>query len=178
MKFFDNESIFPYAWEDITKANWQKYPSEITPHVESVDILRREVDPKTGVLRTERLIGVRQQAPLWILKIMGASGNHVYCREVSEIDPRKGTLIMRSRNLDFSQVLSVFETVRYERDPIDPCNSTKFSQRATFHAGLYWKKVCCRLEEYTMQRFQQNAQLGREAIDEAIAKIISSTHRA
>lgn len=174
MRFFDTESLFPYSWENITKANWQKYPSEVTPHVESVDVLRREIDPKSGVLRTERLIGVRQQAPLWLLKMLGASGNRVYCREVSEIDPKKGVLVMRSRNLDFSSVLSVFETVTYERNPEDPSHSTKFTQQASFLAGLGWKKACNKIEDYTLNRFQQNAQLGREAIHEAISKILGS----
>lgn len=51
---------------------WRKYPNRECAHVISVDVLDRSIDPKTGVLRTERVLGVRQKAPLWVLKVRSA----------------------------------------------------------------------------------------------------------
>jgi len=171
MRFFDTASAFNYRWEEVTKANWQKYPNDITKHVESVDILRRDVDPRTGVLRTERLIGCRQQVPLWISQVLGTSGR-AYVREVSEVDPRAGTLVMRSQNLDFASILSVTEVVQYTRDAADP-KRTLFTQNATFSAGLSLKRLCLKLEEYSISRFEQNALLGRQAFEQVLNRVAS-----
>lgn len=170
MRFFDSSSVFNYCWEEVTKANWQKYPNDITKHVVSVDVLRRDVDPLSGVLRTERLIGCRQQVPIWITKLLGSSGK-AYVREVSEVDPKKGTLVMRSQNLDFASLLSVTEVVRYTRDPEDPLKRTLFSQNASFRAGLSFKRLCLKLEEYSISRFEQNAQLGRMAFEQVLNQV-------
>lgn len=47
----------------------KKYPNPHATHVVSVDAVERSVDPQTGVLRSERIIGVQQGAPKWITKV-------------------------------------------------------------------------------------------------------------
>ncbi|GMM50448.1 Ups2 protein [Starmerella bacillaris] len=167
MKFFDSKSSFPYSWEQVTRANWNKYPNEITTHVETVDVLRREIDPETHILRTERIIGVRQPVPLWLTKLLRTDGR-AFCREVSEIDLKKGTLTMRTQNLDHSTVLSVMETIVYQRDPSSPSNNTLFTQRASFHSGINFKKISQSVEDFSLQRFIQNSKLGRAAFDQVL----------
>lgn len=51
--------------------NWlmRKYPNPYATHVHSVDTLSRTMDTETGVIRTERIIGVQQGAPKWITKV-------------------------------------------------------------------------------------------------------------
>lgn len=173
MLFFESQSSFPYSWEEVSRANWQKYPNEITTHVETVDVLRREIDKTTGVLRTERLIGCSQQGPKWFMMLLNTSGK-AYVREVSEVDPKKGTLISRSQNLDFASVLSVMETVKYHRDPSQPYHNTHFSQRATFVSSLSFKRLCSKIEEFSVDRFAQNAQLGRTAFELVLSRLTSS----
>ena len=53
-------------WEDITVACWQKYPNPQSPHVLSVDTLRREVDPATQCLHTTRLMQKDNKKPVWM----------------------------------------------------------------------------------------------------------------
>ena len=47
----------------------RKYPNPFATHVHSVDTLSRTVDPETGIIRSERIIGVQQGAPKWITKV-------------------------------------------------------------------------------------------------------------
>lgn len=49
----------------------RKYPNPYATHVHSVDTLSRTMDTETGVIRTERIIGVQQGAPKWITKVRG-----------------------------------------------------------------------------------------------------------
>lgn len=174
MRFFDTQSCFPYSWEQVTRANWNKYPNDITTHVVSVDILRREIDPVTKVLRTERLIGVQQPIPRWVNKILGTDGK-AYCREVSEVDLKEGTLTLRTQNLDHSHVMSVQETVTYQRDAKNPLTSTLFHQKATFHSSLSFRKLCHCIEDFSVQRFVQNSQLGRLALGQVLQNIASDS---
>ena len=56
MKLFQNSYDFNYPWDQVTAANWKKYPNEISTHVIAVDVLRRELKDQGKVLVTERLI--------------------------------------------------------------------------------------------------------------------------
>lgn len=66
MKLFQTVHDFHYEWSLVSAANWQKYPNDNCPHVQHVDVLNRTVDPKTGILTTERLITVSQNVPRFI----------------------------------------------------------------------------------------------------------------
>lgn len=50
-----------------------KYPNPFATHVHSLDTLSRSVDPETGIVRSERLIGVAQGAPKWMTKVSNIS---------------------------------------------------------------------------------------------------------
>lgn len=58
-----------HPWALVNQGIWRKYPNRECAHVISVDVLDRSIDPTTGILRTERVLGVRQKAPLWVLKV-------------------------------------------------------------------------------------------------------------
>lgn len=47
----------------------RKYPNPYATHVFSVDTVGRTIDPETGILRSERIIGVQQGAPKWVAKV-------------------------------------------------------------------------------------------------------------
>lgn len=178
MKFFETSHVFDYPWYQVSTAHWRKYPNERATHVLSIDTLRREIDPETGILRTERLITCRQSAPRWILKFVG--GGDSYVREVSEVDPRaeQEKLIMRSSNLTFSHVVSVEETVVYRPAPDDPKNRTLFEQEATFKANSCLAQfVNAKMEEWSVHRFSTNAKTGREGFEGVLANMRESVFR-
>lgn len=59
------------SYSPVHTINWllRKYPNPFATHVFSVDTLERQIDPDTGLLRSERIIGVQQGAPKWITKV-------------------------------------------------------------------------------------------------------------
>lgn len=163
MKIFESEHIFNYAWDQVSAANWAKYPNENSTHVVAVDTLRREIDPVSNVLRTERLITCEQKIPKWLQMCIGASRSYV--REVSEVDPVKQTLVMRSCNMSYNNLLKVYEVVSYK--PHD-ATKTKFEQFAEFEAYLSFKKLTDKIEEWSVERFGINAQSGRLGFEKVL----------
>ncbi|KAJ3227942.1 hypothetical protein HDU81_006393 [Chytriomyces hyalinus] len=111
---FEKTETLNYSWGMVTAANWIKYPNPITNHVLSVDILSREVDPETGVLRTERLLCCKQSAPA-ILRTLGLPIPEVaWFREVSELDPVSQEYTARTVNLTMRNLMIVKETCVYK----------------------------------------------------------------
>lgn len=137
----------------------------------AVDTLDRTVDPHTGILRSERLITCKQNAPRWLLKLTGSEVSYV--REVSEVDVRNKTVTLRSVNLTGSNIVSVSETVVYSPHPDAPDTKTLFTQDASITAYGAFSRICNAVEEWSVERFGQNAQKGRmgfEAVLEMSAK--------
>lgn len=163
MKLFESQHQFHYNWEQVTAANWQKYPNELSTHVVSVDILNREVDVERNVLKTERLIACKQPIPKWLRVIVGGD-EFSFVREVSEVDLNTRTLLMRSANMTMSHLLLVNETVTYTPDPV-LANSTIFKQEAEITAFLPFSRICNKIEEWSVERFDQNASIGKRGFE-------------
>ncbi|KAJ7293170.1 PRELI-like family-domain-containing protein [Mycena rebaudengoi] len=106
-----------------------------------IDVLDRTVDPKTGIIRTERILGCKQKTPIWIVKLFGGSED-AFVREISFVDPTTQTATITSVNLSLSQFATCFERIQYRPAP---GNRTSFVQTA----------------EWLVQRFEQNAHLGK-----------------
>ena len=64
----------------------RKYPNPFATHVHTVDTLSRHIDPDTGIIRSERIIGVQQGAPKWITKLFSLPPM-AYVREIVFINP-------------------------------------------------------------------------------------------
>ncbi|CDK27642.1 unnamed protein product [Kuraishia capsulata CBS 1993] len=162
MKLFSSEHQFAYPWEQVTAANWLKYPNEVSTHVIGVDVLRREVDPSSGILTTERLLTCEQAIPGWLRHLVGGASRS-YVREISLVDPKQKTLTMRSCNLTMCNLLRVHETCIYS--PATDGSSTTFTQTAEITAYASWKKICDKIEDWSVERFGQNAIKGRTGFE-------------
>src|SRR3982750_351789 len=112
MKLFSNEHLLDHSWEDVTIANWKKYPSEITPHVIHVDYLSRHFDVTQGILHTERLLTCRQSVPPLILRMFGMDPV-AYIYEKSEVNVKEKTLVLKGKNLSGSEIITIEETCVY-----------------------------------------------------------------
>ncbi|KAF2461738.1 protein MSF1 [Lineolata rhizophorae] len=167
MKVFSSETEFEYSWDEVSTANWRKYCpwNEKSTHVIAVDTLSRSIDPDTGVLRTERLITCSQSAPKWLQPFLGGHEmSHVH--ETSYVNPTARTVTMCSTNLTWSDLLSVRETVTYRPSPGAPHSSTRFEQNAQITALCGgWQKVRNGIEQFSVERFQQNATKGKEGFE-------------
>lgn len=182
-------SLFRHPWETVSKANWIKYPNQITPHVTNVDYLSRRIDPLTGHLHTERLLSCKQNVPDFVLKLIGGQNSSiVYERSVVDLEGRR--LVLRSTNLTYSHLLTVEETCTYEsikREDFDDINNvdsskshstadwTRFRQEARVSSFSAWNYLRDSLEDFSVNRFQVNAHKGRAALENVINGLINDT---
>lgn len=123
-------------------------------------------------LRTERLITCKQSAPRWLMKFVGGT-EESFVREISEVDLSRRTVTLRSMNLTGSNFVSVQETVIYSPDPTAPELRTLFRQDARITAYGAFSRLCGAIEDWSVERFGQNAikgRLGFEAVLEMSAK--------
>lgn len=164
MKLFTNSYDFNYPWANVTEANWKKYPNEVSTHVIAVDVLRRELTDDNRVLLTERLLTCKQKVPQWIMMLLGGT-NISYIREISTVNLNDKSLTMRSCNLTYSNILQVYETVVYKPHPDDPENITKFTQEAQITAYGALSRICNKVEDWSVQRFCDNAHKGKMGFD-------------
>lgn len=171
MKLFETTHHFEYPWDQVTAANWRKYPNELAAHVVLVDVLSRTIDAEKKILRTERLIGCKQAIPRWLSYAIGAQERN-YVREVSEVDLENQTLVMKLMNLTLNHFMLVNETVVYKPNPENPLHSTCFTQLAEITAYASIARICDKIEEWSIERFQQNAKAGRLAF-ESVLKVFS-----
>lgn len=167
MRLFENQHVFDYSWEYITAANWKKYPNEVSTHVIAVDVLRRELDSSGKILTSERLITCKQSVPKWVMMLVGGS-NVSYIREVSVVNLDKKSLTLRSCNLTGSNLLKVYETVSYVPHPEGPQRRTLFKQEAQITAYATFTKLCNKIEEWSVNRFHENAEKGKKGFDSVL----------
>ncbi|PVI07759.1 MSF1-domain-containing protein [Periconia macrospinosa] len=171
MKIFQQSTNFDYSWEEVSTSNWRKYGpwNEKTPHVIAVDTLSRTVDPETGILRTERLITCKQNAPKLVTSIFGSNDTSLVY-ETSYVDPKAKRVTLCSMNMTWSDLLSVRETCVYEPSASSPATKTSFQQRAEITALCGgWQKIKNSIEQVSVERFQQNAAKGREGFEMVLA---------
>jgi len=173
MKLFSNEHLFSHPWSKVSAANWIKYPNELTPHVLHVDYLSRSVDPRTGILRTVRLLSCKQNVPDIILKLLGGS-SEAYVYEVSEVDPQRQTLTMKTRNLTMANVMTIEEECQYSPCTDNPTN-TLLRQEARITSLNCVSYISNKIEEFCLERFHANASRGRAALETVLDKLVQET---
>lgn len=173
---------------------WHKYPNSHCSHVVTVDVLDRSVDPQTGVVRTERILGCKQKAPAWIVKVrtifikllalvnispqfFGGSED-AFVREVSFIDPTSQTMTVTSINLSLSQIATCYERIRYTPSPSSPLERTVFTQSAEIQARMaVWRSVSNRVETWLAERFEQNALKGKLGFSDVLRRLCEGKER-
>ncbi|KAF8321757.1 MSF1-domain-containing protein [Clavulina sp. PMI_390] len=169
--FLDQNHTYEHPWSLVNQGIWRKYPNRQCAHVISVDVLDRSVDPKTGIIRTERILGVKQKAPAWVLKLLGGSED-AFVREVSFVDPRTQRTTLTSVNLSLSQYLAVVENISYTPSSSAPLARTNFYQSVSIKAGsAMWRSLGGNLERWSAQRFFENASKGRQGLEEVLTRL-------
>ncbi|WVQ80250.1 hypothetical protein IAT38_002355 [Cryptococcus sp. DSM 104549] len=161
MKVFENDLVYNHEPTHTLNFLHRKYPNPFATHVYSVDTIDRSIDPDTGILRSERLIGVQQGAPKWITKLFQLPPI-AYVREVVFIDPSDTTATTMSVNLSLAQYVSCLEHITYTPLTTD---STLFKQRAMLISAFPTKMVARRLEQASFDRFKANASVGKQGFD-------------
>ncbi|KAF8640881.1 hypothetical protein AX17_000529 [Amanita inopinata Kibby_2008] len=174
MHFLSQTFNYDHPWSHVVIGMWRKYPNPRCSHVVSVDVVDRTVDPVTGIIRTERILGCKQKAPIWIVKLFGGSED-AYVREISFVDPANQNATMTSVNLSLSQFATCFEQIQYS--PLSQ-ERTCFSQTAEIQARMaLWRSAADGLERWLLQRFEQNAQLGKLAFTDVLRTLWEERQR-
>jgi len=159
MHFFSQAFTYNHSWSHVVIGMWHKYPNPHCTHVQTIDVLDRTVDPETGIIRTERVFGCKQKTPAWIVRLFGGSED-AFVREISFIDPATQNATITSVNLSLSQFATCYERIRYS--PAASSEKTAFIQTAEIQARMaLWRSAADGLEHWLVQRFEQNAQLGK-----------------
>ncbi|KAI0080023.1 MSF1-domain-containing protein [Panus rudis PR-1116 ss-1] len=168
MHYFTQLFTYDHPWSHVVIGMWHKYPNPHCSHVLSIDVVDRSVDPQTGVIRTERILGCKQKAPTWIVKFFGGSED-AFVREVSFINPATQEATITSVNLSLSQFATCYETIRY----VPAANGrTTFAQTAEIQARMaIWRSAADKLENFLVQRFEQNAQLGKVGFTDVLRRM-------
>ncbi|WOO82658.1 Protein UPS2, mitochondrial [Vanrija pseudolonga] len=168
-KVFENEIVYNYS--PVHTINWllRKYPNPFATHVFSVDTLERAIDPDTGLLRSERIIGVQQGAPKWITKLFQLPET-AYVREVVFVDPDTPSATCMSMNLNLAQYVSCLELITYkpkESPGVTGADaaSTVFHQHALLVSQFPTRLVARRIEKASVDRFAANAGIGKQGFE-------------
>ncbi|KAI0032486.1 MSF1-domain-containing protein [Vararia minispora EC-137] len=168
MRYFTQAFDYDHSWSKVVIGMWHKYPNPHCTHVMSVDVVDRSVDPQTGIIRTERILGCKQRAPTWIVKLFGGSED-AFVREISFVDPTTQTMTISSVNLSLAQFAVCNESIRYSPTPD---GRTRFTQSAEIESRMaLWHSVADRLESWLATRFEQNAQSGKLGFTDVLRQL-------
>ena len=102
------------------------------------------------------------------VQLFGGSED-AFVREVSFIDPRTQQATITSVNLSLSQFATCYENIRYS-----PTSDTRtaFHQSAEIQSRMaLWKGAADKLEHWLVQRFEQNAQLGKMGFTDVLRSL-------
>ncbi|KAI9297331.1 protein MSF1 [Neoconidiobolus thromboides FSU 785] len=169
MKFFESDYLYSHSWENVTTAVWKKYPNDNAQHVLSIDTISQKVDPATGILKVERVFALKQNVPYLLKQVLGCS-DHSYVHEVCEIDSKNKKFVATTNNLSYTNLMNIKETVTYTPDPQNS-ERTLFQQQAQFTALGNISKLASYVEEFSIQRFSDNAVKGREGFINVLEKL-------
>ncbi|GAA5979825.1 hypothetical protein JCM11641_002705 [Rhodosporidiobolus odoratus] len=135
VQLFTTSFPFNFPWPAQVYAVMNKYPNPLAPHVVSVDVVDRRF-LEDGTLRSERILGIQQDSPRWVRRLLGAP-DITYAREISFLVPSSlppphpplppetpstslaepPKLLMASTNLSLSSLLQCRESISYLPHP-------------------------------------------------------------
>ncbi|KAI9444967.1 MSF1-domain-containing protein [Lactarius indigo] len=154
MHYFSQSFNYDHSWAHVIIGMWHKYPNPHCSHVVTVDVIDRSINPITGLIRTERVLGCKQRAPTWIVKLFGGSED-AFVREISFVDPSTQTTTISS--------------ILYSPAP---GGRTAFHQTAEIQARMVmWRTAADKLENWLAMRFEQNAQLGKVGFTDVLRQL-------
>ena len=102
-----------HSWPDCALASWKKWPNPRRPDVLSVDLINKEFDEETGVLRATRLVMLKSWIPNWLKPITGSSV--CFFLEESVTDPQNERLVLSAKNITLNNLVEMEETCVYTR---------------------------------------------------------------
>jgi len=149
-KYYETSSTFNYAWDQLAKAFWNRYPNPYSTHVLSEDTLYREV--RGSQLYSRRLLTKTNRMPKWGERFVRTS-NQVSIVEESYVNPKDKTITTYTRNIGFTRIMSVVEKVTYTPDPNNPGQTIAY-RAAWIDSNMYGFRRA--IESFGIDRFRKN----------------------
>jgi len=156
--------IFQHSFAETSLAYFRKYPCADRPDVLSVDLIKKEFNPETGILKTRRLITMDINVPGWISKIFGIS-SRVYFLEDAEVNCQAKTVVTTSRNLSFSNLVESIEKCSYSQHENKKWTLMNQSANVTATGFMAFSST---IEDIMMNTFRNNVNKGREVMEKTI----------
>ncbi|GAA6026271.1 hypothetical protein JCM11491_001136 [Sporobolomyces phaffii] len=173
-----SESSYTYEvpLETIILAHNQRYPSPYGTHILSSDVISREFDPATGVLKTTRLMNKRGKMPKWAPAFISQIGTS-WVLERTEVDlahslsststtstSRRRELRTASRNLDHTKIMQVEEFQVFSPAP-DNSLATDSMTYSRITSDLDFWLLRDRVEKYGLSKLAKSVQKARLGLD-------------
>ncbi|KAL7678369.1 hypothetical protein ACOME3_004597 [Neoechinorhynchus agilis] len=184
MRIWTSEHTFDHSWETVVAAAAKKYPNPLNTSVTGVDVLDRVTS--NGIIRTHRLVTCSLGFAPWAQRLLGLGSLSAencdlfktYGSELSEINFRNRTFKMMSRNLTFTNVVSVDEYLEYRPDPKNDQRTLLKQEAIVKVSNVPLSSV---MEGLITNTINANAQKGRQAIEWVIGLFLNpaaaaSTH--
>ncbi|KAG9067836.1 hypothetical protein KI688_011424 [Linnemannia hyalina] len=167
VKFYQHTSSFEHAWDNVTYAFWLRYPNPFASHVVGCDVIDRQLDPVTGVLRTTRLILKQGVLPRWGRGLI--KNPDAYIVEESEVNPQTQTMVTRTKNLNHVRVMQVEETQTFTVHPENP-KWTQVKTEARIISELKWG-LTGRVEAFGINKFMDNSVKARKGMAHILERL-------
>ncbi|KAF9270573.1 MSF1-domain-containing protein [Marasmius fiardii PR-910] len=152
MKFYTHSFHYDDPWSIVTLAYFLRYPNPYANHILSCDVISREITP-SGSLLTTRLILKKGQLPRWAPKGI-ISRTESWVIEESEVDPLGKTVRCKTKNLEFTKVMKLEESVFFQHTPDGKTlQTTEARVLSSFGWGL-----TKRIETHGLNKFKAHVQ--------------------
>ena len=116
-----------HSWAHVIIGMWHKYPNPHCSHVVTVDVIDRTVNPSTGIIRTERVLGCKQRTPTWIVRVRFLASHCRYHPQRAHLS-HSYSVVRRMRS--FVKFLLWIPRRKQQRYPLSTSHSPN-SRRAT-----------------------------------------------
>lgn len=166
MKVWAHEHVFDHPWQTVVHAAWRKYPNPLKPEVVGLDVVDRKVDEQ-GVLRSSRVLSTEWHVPSYVTRLTGLR-NPSYSYEQSEVNTKTQRMILKTRNLNCTNFVSVDETLVYRPHSEDP-NKTVLEQSTV--VSIRGIPLIDYMENLLASTMRNNANKGRQAMEWVIDNI-------
>jgi 4-amino-4-deoxychorismate lyase len=162
------EHVYPYSWDVVSRAFWNKYPNATLTHVERVDVISRHMDSE-GRLHSARVVRCSQNGiPSWAESYLG---KYSYVYEETICDPVAKTLLLKSTNLSYRNIATVNETCFYRPHQGSDGSKTHTMYTQDAQVSAFVPFVSKKLESLGVSTGSVNAAKGLNAM-EALCKEI------
>ena len=105
-----------------------------------------------------------------LLEQLFGGSEDAFVREISFINPATQEATITSVNLSLSQFATCYENIRYA--PSANGRHTSFHQTAEIQARMaLWRSAADKLENWLVQRFEQNAHLGKVGFTDVLKNL-------